>query len=240
MAIKIVPMCLCAYVLMSLITPLQAKELKWKKIDKGFYYTRLDKIHVFQIDLQRFRLSVATAPEFNQPIATVKELAQNSKAILGINGGFFSPEQKSIGLLMRSGKKLNPLHLTPWWAVFYVLEQKAAIVPPKAFQNDSKIEMALQVGPRLVINNRLAPLKPSLARRSGIGIRSDGKILMAITENVELPIQEFAKLFQQLGCENALNLDGGGSSQLYIHWKGFHLDLPGLSLITNAITVLPR
>jgi len=101
------------------------------------------------------------------------------------------------------------------------------------------MEIALQVGPRLVVHGKTLKFKPSLARRSGIGIRQDGNILVVATEK-ELTMEEFAKLFLELDCPDALNLDGGGSTQLNVQHNGFKLDIPGPSLITNALTVFPR
>lgn len=232
---KIVLMCLCVDVLMCQI----ALAHGWKKVEKGIAYAKAGNIHVFQIDPKQYRFSVATAPEIGLTNTTAKELAKKSKAILAINGGFFSPEQKSIGLILREGKTINPLHPTQWWSVFYILDQKPAITSLTSFRKDSKMEMALQVGPRLIINGKIPKFKPSLARRSGIGIQRNGNIIIAASEQ-ELPMEFFAALLLELDCIDALNLDGGGSTQLFFHNKRFKLDIPGPSLITNAITVFPR
>lgn len=229
-------MCGCAVVLMSQT----AWGVDWKKIAKGLHTANLGDVQIIKIDPQRYRLSIATAPELNQTMATAQEFAQKTGAILAINGGFFSPEQKSIGLLLRDGKKLNPIHNTHWWAIFYLSDYKAGIVPPEIFHNDPKMEIAIQVGPRLVVQGLIPKLKPSEARRSGIGIQADGNIIIAVTKESRLAIQEFAKFFQQLDCPDALNLDGGSSTQLYLNWKGFKLDIPGLTPVTNAITIFPR
>jgi len=217
----------------------------WKKIADGVSYTKLGAIHAFQIDPKKFRLSIATAKESGLKNSTARELAKKTKAILAINGGFFSTENKSIGLLIRQGDVLNPLHPTTWWAVFYLSEKKPAIVLPASFQKSGDMEMAVQAGPRLVVDGKIPALKPSEAKRSGIGIRTDGHIVIAASES-ELSIEEFAQTFQKseeeggLGCLNALNLDGGGSTQIYFNWKEFELDQPGTSFITNAVTVFPR
>ncbi len=157
-----------------------------------------------------------------------------------INGGFFSPEHKSLGLLVRDGKTINPLHPTSWWAIFQIAKEKPAIIPLRSFKANAETEMALQVGPRLVVNGEIPQFKPSLARRSGVGIRRNGNIIIAVTANDEISMEEFANLFRGLECVDALNLDGGGSSQLYFSLNGFKLEVPGISRIANAITVAPR
>ena len=43
-----------------------------------------------------------------------------------------------------------------------------------------------------------------------------------------------------LGATDALNLDGGPSSQLYFHAGKTELDLPGAYAVPSALVVLPR
>jgi len=218
----------------------------WKTIDTGLSYTKVESVHVFQIDPKKFRLSVMTAKDLGEKDTTAAMIAKKSKAVLVVNGGFFSPEHKSLGLLMRDGKTINPIHPTSWWAVFQMNNEKASIVTPRYFNSNSNVEMALQVGPRLVVNGAIPKLKPSLARRSGIGIKNNGNLIIAVSDNNQVSMENFAILFQKseakggLECTDALNLDGGGSSQLYFNWNGFKLDVSGVSRIANAITVAPR
>lgn len=57
--------------------------------------------------------------------------------------------------------------------------------------------------------------------RTGIGITPDGEILFVVVDgrsslSAGLSLSEFASLFRELGCTDAINLDGGGSSTLYV------------------------
>lgn len=57
--------------------------------------------------------------------------------------------------------------------------------------------------------------------RTGIGITPEGEILFVVVDgrsnlSVGLTLPEFASLFRELGCTEAINLDGGGSSTLYV------------------------
>lgn len=58
------------------------------------------------------------------------------------------------------------------------------------------------------------------ADRSGIGQTIDGTVLLAVTHNrIGGPgptLGEWAQIMQRLGCVNALNLDGGSSTALYL------------------------
>ena len=224
------------------MTSVYAQE--WKAIDTGLAYAQSNGVHLFRIDPKLFKFSVVTAKDLGESDATAPMFTKKAKAILAVNGGFFSPEHKSLGLLMREGKTINPLRTTSWWAIFQVSQSKPSIIPLNQFIPSANIEMALQVGPRLVVDGEVPKLKPSTARRSGIGIcngpASVGQVVIAVTETAELSMDDFADLFKKLGCANALNLDGGGSTQLTFNWKGFKIEVPGPSRVANAIVVTPR
>ena len=51
------------------------------------------------------------------------------------------------------------------------------------------------------------------ARRTGIGIKSDGTVILACS-TVNITLSTFADKFVNLGCVTAVNLDGGGSTQM--------------------------
>ena len=246
----------------------------WKPLAEGLSYTHIQRAHVFQIDPKKYNLSIATAQDIGKSSATVKEMVKKNGAWLAVNGGFFSYEPKSVGLLMRKEKIINPLHSTSWWGIFYLENGIAKITTPQEFHRTAgkvmpssqreregeapvalplegatrapKIEMAVQAGPRLVIQGEIPKLKAALDRRTGIGIRRDGHIFLAVVLD-EISTTDFAELFSKpekeggLGCNNALNLDGGSSTQLYFNNGGnFSLDLPGINWVTNAVTISPR
>ena len=57
--------------------------------------------------------------------------------------------------------------------------------------------------------------------RTAIGITSDGKVILSCTDkNPGLSIGGLAQMMKELGCVNAMNLDGGGSSQMALREPG--------------------
>jgi hypothetical protein len=88
----------------------------------------------------------------------------------------------------------------------------------------------LGAGPLLVASGQVvlnaeaeqfgAGLDAQLAPRSGIGQTTDGRILLATTHNriggAGPSLPEWAQLMRNLGAVDALNLDGGSSSALYL------------------------
>ena len=60
--------------------------------------------------------------------------------------------------------------------------------------------------------------------RSAIGYKNDGTLVMLTVDgrekaSVGMTLYELAKLMKEIGCENAMNFDGGSSSALYIKGK---------------------
>ena len=224
---------------------LAAQAHKWEVIDTGLRHTATKDLHVFRIDPEQFRFQVVEAKTSGKKTTTAKALAKQSNAILVINGGFFDKSQKSLGLLVNNGKELNPKHGTTWWHIFQVRKNRGKLVSQKHFRLHNNTEMAIQAGPRLIINNQIPKLKFSLDRRSGIGVHKDGDILIAVSNETEMSLSAFAHLLNKKESEGgfdakyALNLDGGNSSQLYIHWKEFEKEVRGFSSVPNGIGIFP-
>lgn len=228
-------------------------QLDWKKLADGIEYTTFSfafgegeksSIHAFRVDPKKVRFDVALSGE---PTGnTAQSLARRDKALIAINGGFFTPEHKSIGLIIRNGKEMNPIHKTSWWSIFTMTGDRPAIFTPKDFRTTREMQLALQVGPRLVVDGTIPKLKESVAARSGVGITKDGKVIIAISQGLGISMTEFAKRMSLpereggLECPNAMALDGGSSSQIYAKVKRFDLSLPNIALVTNALTVLAR
>ena len=227
----------------------------WKQLSDGIAYTTyafpiglIDNndeesiLHAFQVDPSKLRIDVVTASnEIEGSMAS--ELAKKARAMLVINGGFFTPEHKSIGLIIKDGKELSSFHNTSWWSVFSVGGGGPKISAAKDFKRTEGLRMALQVGPRLVVDGRIQKLKASVALRSAVGITKEGKVIIAITHGQGISLEELAKRMSTsranggLECPNAMGLDGGGSSQLYAKMKNFELSLPGIARVTNGLAV---
>ena len=227
----------------------------WRLISPGIEYTHLSMLsgfhigylHAFRIDLSQNKLELAIAEDQRNKIARVADMTSMYQAVIGINGGFFSQELKPLGLRISSYTERYPLKTTPWWGVFYVLNDRPYIVSQSKFQANKRIEFAVQCGPRLIINNRIPiSLKPGLNNRTAIGITPNSKIIFAVTDNLKLTTTQLARLMRLrqidggLECCNAINLDGGSSTQLSAKGKDFQLEVPSFSAVTDAILVIPK
>src|SRR5262249_13033419 len=149
-----------------------------------------------------------------------------------------SSELEPLGLRVKAGTVKNPVKPVSWWAVFYIANGHAYIVPQKTYKTKPSITFALQSGPRLIINGKIPSLKPGFDARSALGITRDGKLIILATQ-VALSTLQVANIMQMpenqggLNCSDALNLDGGSSTQLFAKINDFVLDVPGLTSVTD-------
>ncbi len=198
-------------------------------------------IHLFRLDPSILRLGIGTAKQFGLANIDAKTAAQRSNAVLFINGGFFTPEYASLGLLVQNGRELNRLKWTSWWHVFQVKAGSPQIISKQEFSLTPDVEMAIEAGPRALTNGNVPTgLKASIAERSVVGIDKDGRIIIAATEGLPISIAGLAAYLKAEGCVNALNLDGGSSTQIYAKIKRFELNRGGFGMVANGIGVFGR
>jgi len=215
-----------------------AKGLEYRDISTG-YFTPWSHIHVFRIDLHYQQLALIMAKDLSVPYASVEEYAKHSQALVTVNGGFFDEGYQPLGLRINNSQQKSPLKRISWWGVFFVKKGRAYLSSVSQFSRDKHIEFALQSGPRLIVNSKIPPLKPGRAERSALGIDKDGHVIMLITDGAPLSTTELAQIMKSapLSCLNALNLDGGSSSQLHAKVNRFQLNVHGFSNVSDAIIV---
>lgn len=235
--------------LFSIVSNVHAAE-HWRFIAPGIEYRDLEggilspwsHVHVFRIDLNKNRLKLVTAKSKHMKHASVDQLVEQSHALLGVNGGFFDNNFQPLGLRIQDHRRINPLKRISWWGVFYVQGNKPYISSMQQFSPDYTIDFAVQSGPRLIVNGRIPSLKPGAAERTALGITPDGKVIILVTNSAAMTTRQLAELMKAppLRCINAINLDGGSSTQLYAHVDSFKLSVHGFSNVGDAVVVTPR
>ena len=228
-----------------------ATALSWKQVSPGLEYTVIfpfpndinKKIHAFRIDLNHYKFSLLLAKNQHQKAIFVTQAAMNADILIALNGGFFTPNFEPLGLRISAGKVFSPLKNINWWGIFIVEGKVAEILSRQSFRYSPRMDVALQAGPRLIINGTIPKLKDGLAQRSAVGITQNGKVILVVTQNLSLSTVTLATMMKNpetqggLACYNALNLDGGSSSQLYAHIGSFHLDIPSIRPVAELLVV---
>jgi uncharacterized protein YigE (DUF2233 family) len=185
---------------------------------------------VCSFDVKTEHVELFNLDQNDIPLGNFDRLSQKLKAdgktlMFAMNAGMYDQNLRPIGLYVENGveaKRLNRrngggnFHLKPN-GVFYIAGNKAGVMETDAFSKSGiKPDFATQSGPMLVINNkihpRLSPTGTSFKIRNGVCVADDHMAIFAIS-NDPVGFYDFASLFKdQLGCKNALFLDGSISS----------------------------
>lgn len=230
----------------------QAASAPWSALESGLEYRKVTvtptngegsgTLHFFRINPQRWQLKLISARQFNRESATIKFLAQEGRARLAINGGFFAADYKPLGLRISEGRQQNSIRNVSWWGIFAMVLGKPQVFSMRDYVPATTPSFAIQAGPRLVVNGSIpTTLKEGVDQRSGIGFTTEGLIILAVTDKAWLSMTEFAQWMRSSeggGCSNALNLDGGHSSQLYYAGRLFTtISIENASTIVDGIGV---
>ena len=152
--------------------------------------------------------SLLRAPDWNQ----------NRAAVAAINGGYFDDKSQPIGLRIADGKRTNKFYAKANWGVFVIRDNRAFITHTRDYKGSPRTQQAMQCGPRLVVDGRVTDLKPQWARRSGVGTDANGKVILAVSDSA-LSFDDWAAIWADkngLNCRDAINLDGGPSTQMSV------------------------
>lgn len=162
--------------------------------------------------------------------------ARGDSLVAATNAGIFEPGYVPTGLYVEEGATLHSLNLDDGEGnfflkpngVFLVTDGGPRVIAATEFDalTDS-IRIATQSGPLLVrdgvIHPAFRPASTNCRVRSGVGVRPDGSVVLAIS-NGALNFDAFARLFRDtLGAPDALYLDGG-ISKLYAPGLGREQD----------------
>lgn len=222
----------------------------WQTLAPGMLYRDLNggllnpwsHIHVFKISPKSHAFSLIMAKDFSKKRASAEEFARRAKGLLAVNGGFFDNQYQPLGLRISNYEKKNALKTISWWGVFYIKNHQAYIRSLRDFHPGKNIEFAIQSGPRLLVDGEPLALKPGIAERSALGIDKDKEVIILVTENAAMTTAELAKQMQEapLFCSDAINLDGGSSTQLYAEIEDFSRHIYGFSHVSDAVVVKKR
>lgn len=194
---------------------------------RGHVFEEL-RFTVCTVDLRHHELRMYWKDEHDRPYATFQRLppeAGGGRLLLAMNAGMYLPDLTPAGLYVEEGVELRRantadgpgnFHMKPN-GVFFVDGDRAGVLETGQYlDRRPEPQFATQSGPMLVIDGRIHPRflpdSRSRKRRNGVCVPGDGQVTLAITEQ-PVTFHVFARLFRdELGCDNALYLDGSMSS----------------------------
>jgi hypothetical protein len=227
----------------------------WKSVENGIEYRRMAlersepsysiELKLIRFDTSRIVPRVLRSSTFQLKGANVKTFAEKAGAVAAINANYFDTDGKPLAFLKSSSQAVNTRvsKSSLYSGVFGVKDQKPVITHRDDFKPEDADE-ALQSGPLLILGGTAQPVvgvPNRVSRRSLIGTDQDQRLVIAVTDGLIgglywAEIQEiFAAPAWQIRASNLLNLDGGGSTQLYLKAGKLEELVPGTSDVPVAI-----
>jgi uncharacterized protein YigE (DUF2233 family) len=179
-------------------------------------------LHIVRIDPRKWTFD--TFVSGNGTYA--RNVARDKDAPFAINTNFFDKARDPLGVIVRSGKVVQPPRTTGWQSIFLLTENRRPhVIPPEQwskYRND--VWMAVQAGPRLVAGGHTINLKPNYsAPRAGVCIQWDRDVLFFATPATrKLHVTEMARVARRpekdggLACRDAMLFDGGHSVNFFV------------------------
>ncbi len=208
---------------------------KWQPLAKGIEELAVKEPQVADMHVYRLAQSAVEMRVLAQKDASgnsADQVGAAAKAALVINGGFWWIKDDSSlapnGLLIVDGQKLAPAKkCSVCSGVLYADKKRAHLDWSKVATSAKGITSALQAGPLIVNPGGKVGMRKEggpEAGRSAICLSGDWIYVFAIFN--PLTLRETGQLLAApvaeggFGCDRAINLDGGTSTQVYVDVAG--------------------
>ncbi|MFC4874372.1 phosphodiester glycosidase family protein [Negadavirga shengliensis] len=209
-------------------TPIK-KGVVWKQGHFDDLFQSQQEINFVEIDIRKYRKRIRIAADPAQLKKTSRFAAEN-QAIVAINGGFFDMKNGgAVDYVKVGGKTINTTQKeTDRADAVLMLSKKASAIQPGSAINyqSSDFPDILLSGPLLVQDGRdMAltnnPFNDNRHPRSAVALTADKKLILIVVDGRNrlaqgMRLDELAKTLRWLGAQDAMNLDGGGSSTLFV------------------------
>ena len=211
------------------------------------------RAYITRIDLKAPGVALIATPHsgsLDTTSETISQFAADTGVRIAINANFFAPccdafaEPKTvIGLLVSQGKVVSPPTSDPLQseAVLAITRENNAMIAEAPEIDLSKVDTAVAGSAIIVKNgadvsasspNEGDPTNPN--PRTLVGLSDQGRFLYLVVIDGRVAgysagttNAQSASLMLALGCDSALNLDGGGSTEMV------RADIPGKPYIVN-------
>lgn len=203
------------------------------------------RLNVVKFDPAQCTLAVIDDPRGDTDLAEAM-LARNCLA--GVNGGYFHPDRRPIGLVISDGRALHPLERAKLLSGLVKVSKngRGSLLRPKEYKGSSGIAQALQAGPFLVDGGKAVAGLNATRSAARTVVVADAQGVRALLVSSAATLAEMGEILATLPVlantrtRRALNLDGGSSTGLWVkgapqpfyraEWKG----------VRNYLAIVPR
>jgi exopolysaccharide biosynthesis protein len=197
-------------------------------------------INILIVNLHKRKISISYNPKENTP--TSKQ-ALAARAIAAINAGFFNIKEGGSATYIKIEGKIADSDTANKWpksinmtgAIVFDTEGHISIIQAMTnnwFDSHPEFPEVLVTGPLLLKNKQKTLLPQTLLvitrhPRTSIGIINRHKVVMVTLdgrtpESQGMTLLKLTDLMSSLKCIDAVNLDGGGSTTMWIKGKPFN------------------
>jgi hypothetical protein len=173
-------------------------------------------------------------------------LVAQAGAFAGINGGYFHPDYRPLGLAMSGGKEIHGFEKAKLLSgVLAVRGSRIELVRSGAFKPGKDVQEVLQAGPWLVEKGLpVTGLNAERRARRSL-VATDGKGNWAIVATGPLTLAETGEVLALPGVagwtvRDALNLDGGSSTALWAATQPKPVEIFSFGSVRNYLAIVPR
>lgn len=172
---------------------------------------------------------------------------RRGRAIAGVNGGYFDPQNAPVGLLISDGKLIAPFRKARLLSgVLVATKGRVELLRAGEYSSRKSATTALQCGPFLVDGGTAVPglndtksarrtfVLTSGPDRAGIGFCST-VTLAQLGEILATP-----RLIPDLKIQRALNLDGGSSSAFWFAGADGVFSIAEQKTVRNFVVIAPK
>lgn len=221
----------------------------WQEIAPGLEWRtivpdgdELAQLKVVRIDSEQYRFRALYRPGQALSLRQWRSLEPGASVI--VNANFFNPDYRALGLVVSDGAVFG----SPYRDRGGTLIVKDDEVSIRSFrsglpQQIQGINQAIQGFPLLVENGAQAFFDSSSARRARrtvVAQDTSGRILILVTPFLGMSLVELSAFLPStdLDIVTAMNLDGGGSTMLFVNEIDYQL--PSFDALPTALAIYRR
>ena len=201
------------------------------------------------LDLALFSTKSATVRVLDNPAGNddLAAAMRRERCLAGVNGGYFDPENKPVGLVVSEGKVIAPLRKARLLSgVMIISSGQLQLLRMAEYSSKRKPTAALQCGPFLVDRGQPVPglndTRP--ARRTFIITGGADRAALGFCSGVTLAelgeILATPGVVPDLKVQRALNLDGGSSSAFWFAGEQGPFSISEQKTVRNFVAVVPK
>ncbi len=212
------------------------------------------ELYAVVVDLRAPGVRIIATPHATR-WQTVSDFARGSGAAIAVNGGFWGAMQRPLGLAAGGGALWPGVSTDPLVGVFGVDARGRVVLaaPGDALAPDSLASLTEAVSGRPLLLRAGAVAQAELDAfetanqrqpRTAVGISADRRSLVLVVVDGRrrtsrgMTLYELARVMIELGAADALNLDGGGSSEMYVARAGGIANVPSRGRLEAAAAEL--